>query len=49
MTQRANPAANGLCAVRSSVAEVRERAVRSNRASEAVADLCVSCDIIARL
>ena len=35
MTQRANPAANGLCAVRSSVAGIRERTVRSTRAAEA--------------
>ena len=32
-------AANGLCAVRSSVAGVRERTVRSTRAAEAVAEL----------
>jgi hypothetical protein len=32
-------AANGLCAVRSSGAEVRERAVRSTAATKAVAEL----------
>jgi hypothetical protein len=32
-------ASNGLCAVRSSVAENRERTVRSTRAAEAVAEL----------
>ncbi len=32
-------AANGLCAVRSSVAGIRERAVRSTAAAEAVAEL----------
>jgi hypothetical protein len=32
-------AANGLSAVRSSVAGIRERAVRSTRAAEAVAEL----------
>ena len=41
MLQRPNQgaAANGLSAMRSSVAGVRERAVRSTRAAEAVAEL----------
>ena len=39
LTPNQGAAANGLSAVRSSVAGVRERAVRSTRAAEAVAEL----------
>jgi hypothetical protein len=39
MTPNQNAAANGLSAVRSSVAEVRECTVRSTAAAEAAAEL----------
>lgn len=39
LTPNQSAAANGLCAVRSRVAEIRERTVRSTAAPEAVAEL----------